>query len=122
MKKFCGLNAAFVALLLAICLTSSGLWAMQTTTTRKPEKLRLDTVWIAGTRPEEVVFVVNNVIGYKSVESLRAAVANLPSGSTLTWFPRPLGAPRLPPDEKGMDDFRRFCAERNIELIVILGE
>jgi len=77
---------------------------------------------IANASPAEFVFVINNVVGYKTVESLKAAVANLPPGSTLTWFPRPLGAPRLPPDDGGINDFKRFCLEHKVELIVIPGE
>ena len=120
MKAKCR-NAAFIAALVSvICFANISLWATQTVETRKPFEVRLDTVWIAGTSPEELVFVFNNVIGYKSVESLRGAIANLPPGSKVTWYPRPLGAPPMPPE--GMDDFRRFCAERKVELIVIKGE
>ena len=75
MKRCCVLGVLVLAALLqfdsgAYCGTSP-----QTVGTSTPGKLRLDTVWIANASPAEFVFVINNVVGYKTVESLKAAVA-----------------------------------------------
>ena len=82
MKRRCVLRVLVLAALLQFNYDAYCGLSPQTAGTGTPVKVRLDTVWIANTTPAEFVFVINNVVGYKTVESLKAAVANLPPGST----------------------------------------
>jgi hypothetical protein len=85
-------------------------------------ELTLHTVFITEGGARETIFVINNHTGYKTVESLKAFLAAFPPGARLTWFPVPRGGVRLPPDDRGLDDFKKFCAEHKIELTIIPGE
>jgi len=80
----------------------------------------MELVYIVDTSPHEYVFVISGSIGFKSVDSLKEYLGGLPPGSTLEWAPgcvemgnRPLSS------EREIEDFKAFCAEKNINFIVI---
>ena len=85
-----------------------------------PPKYRMELAYIFEAGSTEFIFVIGNV-GFKSVASLKNFVGNLPSGSTLEWAPgcrRIAGEPLLS-SEREMEDFKAFCAERNITFILV---
>ena len=92
-----------------------------TTPTRQPEKLKLALVQIAETDPFEYLFVVNDAIGFKSVESLKKFVAGMIPGSTLTWDPGcvRMGKEPILSSPQDLEAFKAFCADHKVELIII---
>ena len=87
---------------------------------RPPVKHRMELVPILKAGSTEFIFVIGKV-KFKSVASLKNFVGNLPPGSTLEWEPGCLrmGGEPLLSSRQEMDDFKAFCAERNITLILI---
>ena len=85
-----------------------------------PAKHRMELVYIFEAGSTEFIFVIGGD-GFKSVASLKNFVGNLPSGSTLEWAPgcRRVGGEPLLSSEQEMEDFKAFCAERNITLILV---
>lgn len=85
-----------------------------------PAKHRIELVYIFEAGSTEFIFVIGNA-GFKSVASLKNFVGNLPSGSTLEWAPgcRRIGGEPLLSSGQEMEDFKAFCAERNITFILI---
>jgi hypothetical protein len=83
-------------------------------------KYRMELVYIFGTEAPEFIFVINNV-GFKSVESLKKFLSNLPAGSTLEWAPgcKRIGIEPLLSSDQDMKDFREFCAERRLNFILV---
>jgi len=84
-------------------------------------KYRMELAYIYDTDSPEYVFVINGVIGCKSVASLKKYLSLLPPGSILEWAPgcrRRVDEPLLSSDEE-MEDFKAFCAEKNINFILI---
>jgi hypothetical protein len=85
-----------------------------------PPKYRLELVYIFEGDTPEIIFVIGNV-GFKSVESLKKFVSTLPPGSTLEWAPgcSRIGGEPLLSSEQEMKEFKAFCVERKINLILI---
>jgi len=85
-----------------------------------PPKYQMELVRIFGTDSPEFVFVVGK-IGFKSVASLKEFVGSLPAGSTIEWAPGcvRMGGEPLLSSEQEMEDFKAFCAEKNINLILV---
>ena len=94
--------------------------AQESAQQQTPAKHRMELVYIFEPGSTEFIFVIGNV-GFKSVASLKNFVGNLPSGSTLEWAPgcRRVGGEPLLSSEQEMEDFKAFCAERNITFILI---
>lgn len=85
-----------------------------------PAKYRMELVYIFEGGSAEYIFVVGNV-GFKSVASLKDFVGNLPPGSTLEWAPgcRRMGGEPLLSSGQELEDFKAFCAGRNITFILV---
>jgi hypothetical protein len=84
-------------------------------------KYRMDLVYIVDAGSPEYIFVISGVIGFKSVASLKEYLSALPAGSILEWAPgcmRRANEPLLS-SEQEMEDFKAFCAERNINFILV---
>jgi hypothetical protein len=84
-------------------------------------KYRMELAYIYDTDSPEYVFVINGVIGCKSVASLKKYLSLLPPGSILQWAPgcRRRGDEPLLSSEQEMEDFKAFCAEKNINFILV---
>lgn len=85
-----------------------------------PPKYQMELVRIFGSDSPEFIFVVGK-IGFKSVDSLKEFVGSLPAGSTIEWAPgcvRMGGEPLLSSDPE-MEDFKAFCAAKNINFILV---
>ena len=85
-----------------------------------PPKYRMELVYIFEADATEFIFVVGNS-GFKSVASLKKFLSDLPTGSTLEWAPgcKRIGSEPLLSSESEMEDFKAFCAERNINFILV---
>ena len=85
-----------------------------------PAKHRMELVYVFEAGSTEFIFVIGNV-GFKSVASLKNFVGGLPSGSTLEWAPgcRRVGGEPLLSSEQEMEDFKAFCAERDITFVLV---
>ena len=85
-----------------------------------PPKYRMELVYIFEADATEFIFVVGSV-GFKSVASLKSFLSNLPPGATLEWAPgcKRIGSEPLLSSEQEMEDFKAFCAERNINFILV---
>lgn len=94
--------------------------AQESISSQPPPKYRMELVSIFETGGTEFIFVVGHS-GFKSVTSLKKFVSNLPAGSTLEWAPgcKRFGDEPLLSSEQEMDDFKAFCAERNINFILV---
>ena len=88
--------------------------------TQTAPKYRMELVYIFEADATEFIFVVGHS-GFRSITSLKAFVSNLPAGSTLEWAPgcKRFGNEPLLSSEPEMDDFKAFCAERNIDFILV---
>jgi hypothetical protein len=84
-------------------------------------KYRMELAYIFDTESPEYVFVIGGVIGCKSVASLKKYLSLLPPGSILEWAPGCVrrGNEPLLSSEQEMEDFKAFCAEKNINFILI---
>jgi hypothetical protein len=80
----------------------------------------MELVYIFETDSPEYVFVIGGVIGFKSVASLKKYLGILPAGSILEWAPGCIqrGDEPLLSSEQEMEDFKAFCAEKNINFIL----
>lgn len=94
--------------------------AQEGTQPEPPLKHRIELVYIFEAGSTEFIFVIGSV-GFKSVASLKDFVGNLPSGSILEWAPGcvRIGSEPLLSSEQEMEDFKAFCAERNITFILV---
>jgi hypothetical protein len=94
--------------------------AQEDTQPQHPPKYRMELVYIFESDSTEFIFVIGNA-GFKSVASLKNYVGNLPSGSTLEWAPgcRRIGGEPLLSSEQEIEEFKAFCAEKNINFILV---
>ena len=85
-----------------------------------PPKYRMELVYIFEANSTEFIFVIGNV-GFKSVDSLKKFLGGLPPGSTLEWAPgcRRMGGEPLLSSEWEMEEFKAFCAESNINFVLV---
>lgn len=85
-----------------------------------PPKYRMELVHIFELGSTEFIFVIGN-IGFKSVASLKEYLGTLPAGSTIEWAPGciRMGGEPLLSSEQEMEDFKTFCAEKNINFILV---
>ncbi len=83
-------------------------------------KYRMELVYVFDADAPEFIFVIGNT-GFKSVVSLKKFLNTLPAGSILEWAPgcRQIGNEPLLSTEQEMEDFKAFCAEKNIEFVLI---
>jgi hypothetical protein len=84
-------------------------------------KYRMELIYIVDASPHEYVFVISGAIGFKSVDSLKKYLGDLPLGSTIEWAPGCIrrGDEPLLSSEQEMEDFKAFCAEKNINFILV---
>jgi hypothetical protein len=106
----------FVILLSVVLRTN----AQENGQPQSPPKYRMELVYIFEASPTEFILVVDNA-GFKSVDSLKEFLSTLPSGSILEWAPgcRRMGDEPLLSSEQEMQEFKVFCAERNIKFVLI---
>ena len=85
-----------------------------------PPKFRMELVYIFEGEATEYIFVIGGT-GFKSVESLKEFLRSLPPGSNLEWAPgcRRMGNEPLLSSEQEMEEFKAFCAERNINFLLV---
>ncbi|HEV7396751.1 MAG TPA: hypothetical protein VGN86_09610 [Pyrinomonadaceae bacterium] len=85
-----------------------------------PSKYRLELVYISDVASQEYLFVIGTV-GFKSVDSLKTFLSNLPPDSILEWAPgcHRWGGEPLLSSERDMEDFKAFCVANKIDFILI---
>lgn len=85
-----------------------------------PPKYRMELVYIIDGNSTEFIFVIGNA-GFKSIDSLKGFLSTLPPGSHLEWSPGCLrmGNEPLLSSEWEMEEFKAFCAERNINFVLV---
>jgi hypothetical protein len=85
-----------------------------------PPTYRMELVYIFEDQATEFIFVIGNV-GFKSVDSLKKFLSNLPPGSNLEWAPgcKRMGNEPLLSSEQEMEEFKAFCAESNINFVLV---
>ena len=109
-------------LLFSMILLSVGLRAdaQETAPAQPPPKYRMELVYIFDPEPTEFIFVIGNS-GFRSVDSLKKFLSSLPPGSTLEWAPGCMrrGNEPLLSSEREMEDFKTFCAERDINFVLV---
>ena len=115
MKTPKGLLWLAITLLLSVSPTR----AQEPTQPEPPPKYRMEVIYIFEARSPEFIFVIGNV-GFKSVATLKKFVGNLPPGSTLEWAPgcRRHGGEPLLSSEQEMEEFKAFCADKNINFVL----
>jgi hypothetical protein len=69
----------------------------------------------------ELVYIIDGNAGFKSIDSLKEFLSTLPPGSHLEWSPGCLrmGNEPLLSSEWEMEEFKAFCAERNINFVLV---
>jgi hypothetical protein len=112
----------FKCLWLAVIFLSAVLHtrAQENAQTQLPPKYRMELVYIFEAGANEFIFVIGNV-GFKSVASLKNYVGKLPPGSILEWSPGCLrmGGEPLLSSKSELEDFKAFCAEKNISFVLL---
>ena len=107
---------------LAIILFSSVLHAraQEDVKPQPPPKYRMELVYIFEGTSTEFIFVIGNA-GFKSVAALKNYVGSLPPGSQLEWAPgcMRLGGEPLLSSAQEIEEFKAFCAEKNIEFVLV---
>ena len=85
------------------------------------QKYRMELIYIVDASSLEYVFVISGTIGFKPVASLKKYLGDLPPGSTIEWAPGCVqrGNEPLLSSEQEIEDFKAFCAEKNINFILI---
>ena len=95
-------------------------YAQENAQPQPPPKYRMELVYVFDADSPEFVFVIGNT-GFKSVASLKKFLGSLPAGSILEWAPgcMRIGNAPLLSSEQEIEDFKAFCAEKNIEFVLI---
>ena len=116
MKISKGLLCLVVILLSAVSYSH----AEENSQPEPPPKYRMELVYIFEANTTEFIFVIGNA-GFKSVASLKNYLGNLPAGSTLEWAPgcMRMGGEPLLSSEQEMEEFKAFCAEKNINFVLV---
>jgi hypothetical protein len=85
-----------------------------------PPKYRMELVYIFEHNLTEFIFVIGNT-GFKSVDSLKEFVGNMPPDAVLEWAPgcTRFGKEPLLSSEKELEDFKVFCAKSGVKFILI---
>ena len=85
-----------------------------------PTKYRMELVYVFEADSPEFIFVVGSV-GFKSVASLKKFLSTLPPGTVLEWAPgcKRIGGEPLLSSEQEMGEFKAFCAEKNIDFVLV---
>jgi hypothetical protein len=101
----------------------SAVWradAQENAQLQPPPKYRMELVYIFDAEATEFIFVIGN-LGFKSVDSLKKFLSSLPPGSNLEWAPscRRMGNEPLLSSDLEMEEFKAFCAERNINFVLV---
>jgi hypothetical protein len=110
----------WLAMLLLLAVLPTNAQENQKNEDPPPPKYRMELVYIFEGSSTEFIFVVGNA-GFKSVAALKTYVASLPSGSILEWAPgcmRLGGEPLLSSDQQ-LEEFKAFCAEKNINFVLV---
>lgn len=89
-------------------------------TPEEPPTYELQLVSIFETPETEFVFVIGNS-GFKTIAGLKDFLASRPRGTTLRWSPGcvRIGGEPLLSSEADMEDFKAFCAEHEINFILV---
>ena len=84
-----------------------------------PVVYNMSLVYIFEGSQTEYIFVVGNS-GFKSIQSLKKFLSNLPVGSILEFDPtcKRLGNEPLLSSQEEMEDFKKFCEDHNIDFRV----
>lgn len=87
---------------------------------QSPPTYKMELVYIFDVDSTEFIFVIGKT-GFRSIESLKKFLSDLPAGATLEWAPGCLrmGGEPLLSSEQEMEDFKAFCVERNINFILV---
>ena len=106
--------------LAVILLSTVSYTRAQEAQSQSPPKYRMELVYIFEPGLTEFIFVIGSV-GFKSVASLKNYVGSLPPGSTLEWAPgcRRIGGEPLLSSEQEMEEFKAFCADKNVNFILV---
>ena len=102
-----------VVALVMMCALSTAL----AQTAKEPIHFKMQMFRVLEGEKDEYFFAIGQA-GYKSLESLKNGIANLPSGSILEWDPgcKRTGKDPLLSSEKDLEEFRRFCEQHGIKL------
>jgi len=94
--------------------------AQEAVQAQSPPKYRMELVYIFEAESPEFIFVVGSV-GFKSVTSLKKFLSGLPPGSTLEWAPgcKRVGGEPILSSEQELEEFKAFCAEKNINFVLV---
>jgi len=107
----------FLIILLNVCLKTS-----YTEEIKKPEpqKWELKLIYMLDEAPPKYIYLLGQT-GFKSIESLKKFIGSLPQGTTIEWNPgcERMGDEPLLNDKKAMDDFKKYCEQHGIKLILI---
>jgi hypothetical protein len=85
-----------------------------------PPTYRMEVAKVFDQEQTEFVFVIGKV-AFKSVDSLKKFLSIVPPGSTLEWAPGCVrwGDEPLLSSDADMQDFKTFCAEKNIKFVLV---
>jgi hypothetical protein len=85
-----------------------------------PPTYRMEVAKVFDQEATEFVFVIGKV-AFKSVDSLKKFLSSVPPGSTLEWAPGCVrwGDEPLLSSDVDMQDFKAFCAEKNIKFVLV---
>ena len=109
-------------LLLAVFLSGMLSLGLAEEPKRAPANLIMTLAEIADAgEPRQYLFVIDGVLAYTTVNGLKKALKNFPTGSRLTWDPgcSLTGEEPLLSSEKAMKDFTDYCASIGIEFVLV---
>ena len=121
------INIASLFLMMMLCCFSTSLHAddlannvsQQGETSLSPIMYPMKFVYIFEGNAPQVIIAVGNA-GFTSIASLKSWAGNLPAGTTLEFDMacRRLGIEPLVNSENEMNDFKEFCKQHNIQLVI----
>ena len=86
-----------------------------------PIKYVMSLAHIFEDKSTEYVFVVNGVVGFKTVASLEEFVGRMPPDSILEWSPGCLrfGNEPLLSSQADMNDFKAYCESKHVKFVLV---
>ena len=105
---------------LSVCLALCAVPVLMGQVNRSPVQYELRLIHIFEGKEPQHVFVIGDS-GFTSVDSLKAFLGTLPSGSEIKWAPgcERFGKEPLLSSEKDLEEFKTFLKEKGISFVLV---
>jgi hypothetical protein len=110
----------FLVASIATALVTGGAPASEARLDEQPPVYEMKLVYLFDGAETEFVFVIGNS-GFRTVSSLESFLVSRPAGTILRWNPGcvRLGGEPLLSSEIEMDEFKAFCRDHQIDLVLM---